>query len=105
MNMAKLSLLALGVIAAGLLGFSSLRNGTVRGSVSPAEGGNRIWMISATDTIKAPIEKGAFEIRNLKPGAYRVVIEANPPYKNVAKAGIIVMDGQVMDMGEIVLFQ
>jgi hypothetical protein len=105
MKMAKLGLLALGILLAGLAGFINLKYGTVRGRVIPPEGGNIVWMISATDTLKMPIEKGSFEILNVRPGSYRIIIEANPPYKNLSKTGIIVIDGQVMDLGEIVLMQ
>jgi hypothetical protein len=34
-----------------------------------------------------------------------VIIEATPPYKNIAKDGIVVSDGQTVDAGEIKLSQ
>jgi hypothetical protein len=105
MKMYKLSLLAFGILAAGLVGFSNLRGGSLKGSISPANGGNRVWIVSSTDTIKAPIDRGSFEVRDIHPGIYRVIIEANPPYKNVARTGITLQDGQMMDLGEIVLMQ
>ena len=46
---------------------------------------------------------GAFEITDAKPGAYKIVIEAKPPYRNIAKDGLMVTDGQATDAGEITL--
>jgi len=34
---------------------------------------------------------------------YKVVIEAKPPFKNAAKDGVTVQDGQAADAGEIKL--
>lgn len=79
------------------------RAGSIRGTVVPAEGGVRAWAESASDTIKAPIINGSYEIADIRPGAYKVVIEAKPPYRNAAKDGVMVSDGQVTDAGEILL--
>jgi hypothetical protein len=105
MKISKLSLGALGIVTAGLFAFNALVNGTVKGTVSPSDGAARAWIISATDTLKAPITQGAFEIPDVKPGTYKVIIEAKPPYKNTAKDGITVTDGQTSDVGEIKLSQ
>ena len=91
------------VVSAGLFAFTYLRGGSIKGTVTPAEGGIRAWAESASDTIKAPIINGAYEITDAKPGTYKVIIEAKPPYKNVAKDGIMVSDGQAADAGEIKL--
>jgi len=94
---------AVTVVTAGLFAFTSLRSGSIKGTVSPPEGGVRAWAESATDTLKAPIINGSYEITDAKPGTYKVIIEAKPPYKNVAKDGIMVSDGQTADAGEIKL--
>lgn len=94
---------ATAVVAAGLFAFTYLRAGSIKGTVTPAEGGVRAWAESASDTLKAPIINGAYEITDAKPGTYKVIIEAKPPYKNVAKDGIMVSDGQAADAGEIKL--
>jgi hypothetical protein len=87
--------------AAGLFAFTALRDGSIHGSVSPAEGGVRAWAESYTDTIRTPIINGSYEIAGLKPGTYKVIIEAKPPYRNAAKDGVMVSDGQSTDAGEI----
>jgi hypothetical protein len=94
---------AVAVAAVGLFTFAHLRFGSIRGSITPVDVGVQAWAESATDTLKAPIVNGAFEITNAKPGAYKVIIEAKPPYRNVAKDGLMVTDGQATDAGEIKL--
>jgi hypothetical protein len=89
------------VAAAGLFAFTSLREGSIHGTVSPPEGGVRAWAESNTDTLKAPIVNGVYEIAGLKPGTYKIIIEAKPPYRNAAKDGVMVSDGQASDAGEI----
>ena len=103
MKFTSLKLAAITVAAAGLFSFNALRSGSIKGTVSPAEGGIRAWAESSTDTLKAPIISGAYEIADAKPGTYKIVIEAKPPYKNAAKDGVAVTDGQAADAGEITL--
>ena len=94
---------AVAVAAAGLFAFAHLRVGSIRGTITPADAGVRAWAESATDTLKAPIVNGVFEITDAKSGAYKIVIEAKPPYRNIAKDGLMVTDGQATDAGEITL--
>ena len=105
MKFTKLSLVAAGIAIVGLFSFRSLVNGSVKGTVSPADAAVRAWVISSTDTLKVPIDKGNFVIDDVKPGTYKVIIEAKPPFKNAAKDGITVSDGQPSDVGEIKLSQ
>jgi len=95
--------LATTIVVAGLVAFTHLKAGSIRGTVTPAEGGVRAWAESATDTLRAPIVNGSYEIADVKPGAYKIIIEAKPPYRNIAKDGIMVSDGQTADVGEIKL--
>jgi len=103
MKFTNFRLAAVTVAAAGLFAFSSLKSGSIKGTVSPAEGATRAWAESSTDTLKALIINGAYEITDAKPGTYKVIIEAKPPYKNAAKDGVSVTDGQPTDAGEIKL--
>lgn len=103
MEFTLLRLIATTVVVAGLFAFTHYKAGSIRGTVTPAEGGVRAWAESATDTLRAPIVNGSYEIADVKPGAYKIVIEAKPPYRNIAKDGIMVSDGQTADVGEIKL--
>src|ERR1700674_830102 len=101
MTYTKFRLAAVTVAAAGLFAFNSMRAGSIKGTVSPAEGASRAWAESSTDTLKALIVNGAYEITDAKPGVYKVIIEAKPPFKNAAKDGVNVSDGQTADAGDI----
>lgn len=103
MEITVLRLIATTIIIAGLFAFTHLKVGSIRGTVTPAEGGVRAWAESATDTLRAPIINGSYEIPDVKPGAYKIIIEAKPPYRNIAKDGIMVNDSQAADVGEIKL--
>ena len=71
----------------------------------PLDAGTRAWALSPTDTLRATIISGAYEIKDAKPGSYRVIIEAKPPYKNAARDSVRVIDGQTAEVGEIKLEQ
>lgn len=101
----KIKLGLLGLSVAGLFSFYSINNGSIKGTVSPADGAVRAWALSTSDTLRAPVTNGSFEITDAKPGTYRVIIEAKPPYKNIAKEDVNVADGQPTDVGEIKLQQ
>ena len=103
MTITSLKMVAATVVAAGFFAFSPFREGAIRGTVTPADGGVRAWAESTTDTLKAPIINGSYEITDAKPGTYKIIIEAKPPYRNIAKDGVMVNDGQTADAGEIKL--
>ncbi|HTQ28577.1 MAG TPA: carboxypeptidase-like regulatory domain-containing protein [Puia sp.] len=89
------------LMAAALFGFVTVRDGSVKGMVTPVDGGINVWADSGTDTLKSQVHNGAFEIAGAKPGTYKLVVEAKPPYRNAAKDNVSVTDGQTTDVGEI----
>lgn len=102
-NFTSVKLAVITVAAAGLFAFSNLRSGSIKGTVSPADGATRAWAESSTDTLRALVINGAYEITDAKPGVYKIIIEAKPPYRNAAKNDITVSDGKAADAGEIKL--
>jgi hypothetical protein len=86
-----------------LFAFTARFAGSIKGSVSPADAAVRVWALSASDTVKADIMGGLFELPNVKPGTYKVMVEANPPYQNITKENVAVTDGQTVDLGVIKL--
>lgn len=96
---------AMSLVAAGLFAFNVIVDGSIKGTVTPPDGAVRVWAISGTDTLKADVSNGAFEIGAAKPGTYKVIVEANAPYKNASKDGVEVKDGAPTDIGEIKLEQ
>jgi hypothetical protein len=102
MKNVKLSLAALGISALSFFAFTSADTGSIKGKVMPAEAAIKAWAISKTDTFQSEITQGQFEVKDLKPGTYKLVIEAKAPYKSIGKEGITVTDASV-DVGEIKL--
>jgi hypothetical protein len=105
MKNTKLTLLALSVAVTGFFSFMNIEGGTIKGTVTPADGAATAWAVSASDTLKDAIENGTFEITGVKAGTYTVIIEAKAPNKNTAKEGVVVSDGKATDIGEIKLSQ
>ena len=105
MKNVKTTLVALSIATAGLFAFKGIDTGSIKGTVTPADGATKAWALSSTDTLKADIKSGGFEITNAKAGTYRLIIEAKPPYKNTAKDNVTVVDGQPTNVGEIKLSQ
>ncbi|HEX2845150.1 MAG TPA: carboxypeptidase regulatory-like domain-containing protein [Chitinophagaceae bacterium] len=103
MKKARLTLAALAISAATLFSFKAFEGGTVKGTVTPADKAVRAWAISETDTVRADVQNGAFEIKDVKPGNYNVIIEAQEPFANTRKKDVVVTEGQTTDVGEIQL--
>ena len=100
----RLALVALGISSGALFSFNALQTNTIKGSVTPAEKAVRAWAVSPTDTLKADVQNGTFEIKDVKAGTYSVIIEAEEPYANTRKKDVIVAaDAQATDIGEIKL--
>ena len=76
--------------------------GAVMGNVNPADAALRAWLFSPTDTLTAQVENsGHFQISQVKPGNYRLLIEARPPYRNYLKESLHVTEGPPTDAGTI----
>jgi hypothetical protein len=75
----------------------------IQGSIDPPDGAKRMWAISTRDTVPiVPNTSGVF-LAEVKPGAWKLVVEARPPYSNTERDNIVVADGQVTDIGIIKL--
>jgi hypothetical protein len=74
----------------------------ITGKVSPPDGGISVWAASRTDTVRGLISTaGSFSLQ-VKPGTYRLFIDAKEPFKDVMLENLEVKD-QPLDVGEIVL--
>ena len=104
MKLTKLRIAALSLVAAcGLFAFTALKNGGINGKVSPSAAATAAMAIAGVDTVKVLINNGTFIMNEVKPGTYKLVIEAISPYKNFEKEGVVVADGKGTDVGEIAL--
>jgi hypothetical protein len=99
---------ALFLVMVALTAFVRLQDvnrATVKGRVSPYNAAIRVWAVSDLDTSSSALQNGQFEIRNLKPGKYRIIAEGLRPYKVTTKPGITLNAGAIVDIGEIILDQ
>jgi hypothetical protein len=100
----KLALVALAVSSGALFSFNALQTNTIKGTVTPADKAVRAWAVSPTDTLKAEVQNGTFEIKDVKAGTYSVIIEAVEPYANTRKKDVVVeAEKPTTDIGEIQL--
>jgi hypothetical protein len=81
------------------------RPGIVKGKVVPYNAALRVWAVSDKDTASGVVQNGAFEIKNIKPGRYRVIAEGLRPYKVTTKPDIVVNSNAITDVGDIILDQ
>lgn len=95
----------LGIMVAVVLisSFTGNRSG-IQGTIDPPEGAKRIWAVSGKDTVSIIPAPGSF-ILDVKPGTWKLVVEAVLPYKNAERESILVMDGEITDVGLIKLAQ
>ncbi|SJZ91949.1 carboxypeptidase-like regulatory domain-containing protein [Sediminibacterium ginsengisoli] len=105
MKKTLLTLVLAFLVMAGFLAFRAFKAGTVKGMITPVKAASVVWVLSTTDTLRGDIVNGGFEVGNVKPGMYKLVVEAVPPYKTAVKEGLMVQEGGVTDVGEIKLDQ
>jgi hypothetical protein len=96
----------IGVIISVVLitSFASMDRSGIQGTIDPPEGAKRIWAVSGKDTVSIIPAPGSF-IMDVKPGSWKLVVEAVLPYKNAERESILVIDGQITDVGLIKLSQ
>ena len=98
---APLSLLLIPVIA--FFSFSVKFASVIKGTINPAENAVSVWAIIGNDSTKVTPVQGVFQLNDLKAGTYKIVVEATAPYKEFVKEGVVVKDGEVLDLGNITL--
>lgn len=74
------------------------------GKVVPQDAVELIWAISGQDTVKTSPVSGGFALQ-VKPGNYKVVIDAKDPYKDWVMENVAIAEGETRDLGEIALEQ
>src|SRR6266705_835358 len=106
MKTKKITILATSLaMVFALFAFTAFKNGFIKGTVSPSASATSVYITSGMDTMRTNIQNGGFEIGEVKPGTYKLVIEAIPPYKNFQKEGVVVNEKKATDVGEIALQQ
>src|SRR6478609_3654456 len=102
----KLIFWAIALLALALLVFArTIPAGSVVGSVIPRGSATQVWLFSGSDTIRAGVQDETFEIANAKAGSYTLVVDPSPTYKPNVKTGVLVRDGEITNVGEIIMEQ
>ena len=84
--------------------FASMDRSGIQGTIDPPEGAKRIWAVSGKDSVSIIPAPGSF-IMDVKPGSWKLVVEAVLPYKNVERDAVLVVEGELTDVGLIKLSQ
>ena len=76
----------------------------IHGTISPAEGAKRVVAFNGTDSASVVPASGSFTL-DVKPGTWKLKVEAVAPYKDAEVEGIVVEADKSTDAGEIKLSQ
>ena len=93
----------LGLFTLTILSLSNSRTAIV-GRVSPADGVDLVWLMGEKDSLKTSVSEGQFFFE-VKPGAYKLLVAAKAPYKDVTMDNLVVKSEETLDVGEIILKQ
>lgn len=85
------------------ISFNHKKTGIV-GRVNPVDAAEVVWVTSTTDSAKSVVSQGQFSF-DLKPGTYKLVVDAREPYKDVLLENLQVKPDETLDVGEIPLKQ
>lgn len=89
-------------IVIALCSFILNQDSGIKGTVSPADGAGIVWAVSGSDSVKVTPDNGAFAF-SVKPGTYKVIVQALADYKTFIKENVVVEEGKVTDLGTITL--
>ena len=103
MKKSSLGFLATATVALGLMAFTTVETGTIKGTLSPANSVNQVLAISGTDTLKVTPDSTSFTFDQIKAGSYTVIVDAKEPLNDKALENVTVKAGEVADLGEIKL--
>jgi hypothetical protein len=95
-----------GLILTGLILAHSDGNSKtiIIGKIRPADGAEMVWVVGEKDSLKASISQGQFYFE-VKPGTYKLIVDALPPYQDVLLENLLVHQDETLDVGEIILKQ
>lgn len=104
--MKRLITILVGLILTGLILAHSNENSKtiIIGKIRPADGAEIVWAVGEKDSLKASISQGQFYFE-VKPGTYKLIVDALPPYQDVLLENLLVQQDQTLDVGEIILKQ
>lgn len=104
--MKKTFVTLIGIIACVIClhAFRIIQGSTITGRVNPPGEVETVWAFSNSDTIKGLLKEGAFAL-TAKPGLWKVIVDAKPPFRDAIIENVEVKANQTTDIGEIRLQQ
>lgn len=75
---------------------------SIYGTIEPAEAAKKVWAINGKDSVSVVPEAGKFSIA-VTAGDWKLVIEAEQPYKDAVIENVHVTEGRSTDAGVIKL--
>jgi hypothetical protein len=103
MKRIKIALSVLIVSTVLLVSFSSQPVSSIKGTVTPGDKAVKAWALSFDDTIVVDVQNGNFEMKDVAPGNYAIVIEAEQPFANIRVRDVVVGYSGVTNVGPIEL--
>ena len=103
MKKSSLGFLATATAALGLMAFTTVETGTIKGTLSPANSVDQVLAISGADTLKVTPDSASFTFDQVKAGSYTIIVDAKEPLKDKTLENVTVKAGEVADLGEIKL--
>ena len=97
--MVQLCLVIMGV--SGIHAVRLLQTSSFHVRMYPSDGAGRVWAIQGKDSIEMTNTNGEYFLRSIKPGYWRVSVEANQPFRNVQFNSGNIQPGFDKDLGEI----
>ena len=98
-----LLLVTIGMIV-GLHAFRFTDESSITGKVNPPDGVVSVSAGNGSDSVRSNPTEGIFTLI-VKPGAWKVFIDAKEPFKDIILDKVEVKEGQRTDLGEIRLQQ
>ena len=101
MKKSVLTFLIVCIAVISLHAFRSFQTSGIKGMVAPADAiVTYVWAINGIDSIKVQPVKGEFAL-GVKAGNYKIIVDADAPYKDAIIENVVVKDAVITDVGEI----
>lgn len=98
------TLIIIVLVTSLLHAYKNFQTSGISGRVSPKDAAEIVWAIQGVDSIRTVPANGVFMLE-VKPGIYKVIIDAKQPFKDVMVESIEVISGKTTDLGEIKISQ
>lgn len=89
------------IVMSAFVSLDRVKSG-IHGTIDPPDGAKKVWAISGADSVSTVPLNGKFSME-VKPGTWKLIVEAVAPYKNTMIDNILVQEGQPADAGIIKL--